>query len=77
MVSRINGKVFHHSSSFFINNKKAETNFTVKYIQQVHNFAVVPKPVPTDKPETCFICSESFGPLSFININISRNSIVF
>ena len=57
--------------------KKEKTNFTVKCIQQVHNFAVVPKPVPTYKPETCFICSESSGPLSFININISWNSMVF
>ena len=57
--------------------KKEKTNFTVKYLQQVHNFAVVPKPVPTYKPETCFICSESSGPLSFININISWNSMVF
>ena len=33
MVSKINGKAFHHSSFFFIDNKRNGKNFMVKYIQ--------------------------------------------
>ena len=43
MVSKTNGKAFHHSSFFLINKKRNGKNFIVKLIQQVHNFTVVPK----------------------------------
>ena len=33
MVSKTNGKVVQHSSSFFIDNKKNGKKFKVKYIQ--------------------------------------------
>ena len=42
MVSKIN-VALHHSSFFFIDNKRNGKNFKVKYIQYVHNFTVAPK----------------------------------
>ena len=43
MVSKINGKAFHHSIFFNDNKKRKRKIFIVKCIQKVHNFTVVRK----------------------------------
>ena len=43
MVSKIDGKVFHHNSFLSSITKETEKNSMEKYIQKAHNFTVVPK----------------------------------
>ena len=43
MVSKINGKAFHHSRFFSLITKETEKNVMPEYIQKVHNLTVVPK----------------------------------